>query len=75
MSVAQRLARAQKAALPNCTGINLLLSDGEVAEQEVPHTHFHVIPREDGDGFGWRRFGRQSIREELDSIAAILRDL
>mmetsp|Transcript_19735 Transcript_19735/g.51933 ORF Transcript_19735/g.51933 Transcript_19735/m.51933 type:complete len:143 (+) Transcript_19735:20-448(+) len=24
--------------------------DGPMAGQEVPHVHFHIIPREDGDG-------------------------
>ena len=75
LRAAQRLTRAQKASLPNCAGVNLLLSDGVVAGQEVPHAHFHVIPREQGDGFGWRRFGRPSTREDLDSIAAQLRDI
>ena len=75
LGVAQRIARAQKMMLPGCSGVNLILSDGEVAGQEVPHAHFHVVPREDGDGFGWRRFGRQSNREDLDSIATKLSDL
>jgi len=75
LGVAQRLARAQKLRLPNCSGVNLILSDGVVAGQEVPHAHLHVVPREKGDGFGWRRFGRPSNRRDLDSTAAQLRDL
>lgn len=31
-------------------GINLSLSMHDVAGQTVPHAHFHVIPRHEGDG-------------------------
>ena len=74
LGVAQHVASAQKQKLANCLGVNLLLSDGEVAGQEVSHAHFHVIPRGESDGFGWRRFGKASDRNELDSIAAQLRE-
>ncbi|MCI0449529.1 MAG: HIT family protein [Chlorobi bacterium] len=33
-------------------GINYFLADGEAAGQEVFHTHLHVFPRFEGDGFG-----------------------
>ena len=33
-------------------GLNLFLSDGEVAMQEISHIHLHVIPRYENDGFG-----------------------
>lgn len=72
MVVAQQLARTQMRKLPNCLGVNLLLSNGEAAGQEVPHAHFHVIPRGKDDGFGWRRFGKEAARKELDSVAAQL---
>ena len=73
LRVAQHIARTQKSSLSNCLGVNLLLSDGEVAGQEVPHAHFHVIPREKEDGFGWRRVGTKATRKDLDSIAMLLR--
>ena len=72
LSVAQRVSRSQLAKLPGCSGVNLLLSEGESAGQEVPHVHLHVVPRAEGDEFGWRRFGSSSSREELDAIAAQL---
>ena len=74
LAVAQSLARAQKQKLANCLGVNLILSDGAVAGQEVSHAHFHVVPRSDNDGFGWRRSGNACSRKELDSIAAQLRE-
>jgi histidine triad (HIT) family protein len=30
--------------------MNLLLNNGKDAEQYVPHVHFHIYPRERGDG-------------------------
>jgi len=74
LTAAQHIAKTQRNKLENCRGINLLLSDGEVAGQEVAHTHFHVVPRDKGDGFGWQRFGELSSGEELDLIASRLRD-
>lgn len=35
-------------------GYNLLQNNGRVAGQEVPHVHFHIIPRAPGDGLGYR---------------------
>jgi len=34
-----------------CTGVNLLNSSGKSAEQEIPHIHFHLVPRFDEDGY------------------------
>ena len=35
-------------------GTNLVMSNGSVADQGVPHAHLHVIPRQEGDGFEFR---------------------
>lgn len=35
-------------------GFNVLQNNGAVAHQEVPHVHFHIIPRAAGDGLGYR---------------------
>ena len=43
-ATAQRIARAQQAAL-NPSGINLLQANGPGAGQTVFHLHFHVLPR------------------------------
>ena len=70
---AQRVATALKEGLSGCVGVTLSLADGEGAGQEVPHVHFHVIPRYRSDDFGWRRFGQRVDRSGLDSLAAVLR--
>lgn len=69
----QRVAAILKKRLPSCVGVTLSLAEGEGAGQEVPHVHFHVIPRYQSDGFGWRRFGQRSSRGNLDSLAAVVR--
>jgi histidine triad (HIT) family protein len=52
----QRVARSVVRAT-DADGFNVLQNNSEVAGQEVPHVHFHVIPRFEGDGFdfGWRQ--------------------
>jgi histidine triad (HIT) family protein len=75
-AVATRLAAALRASGLPCDGINLLLADGEAAFQEVSHTHMHVVPRVEGDGFtieatAWS--GREPNREALEAHAAAIR--
>lgn len=35
-------------------GFNVLLNQGAVAGQAVPHIHFHIIPRRNDDQLGYR---------------------
>jgi len=46
------LVRAVQTAT-GCHGVNVLQNNGRVAHQVVPHVHFHVIPRDPGDAFGF----------------------
>lgn len=45
----------------NCgyQGVNVLNASGKSAQQSVPHLHFHIIPRRDGDGLNtWPELGQ-----------------
>jgi histidine triad (HIT) family protein len=75
--VAMRVAEGIKKSGLKCEGVNLLLSDGKAAFQEIFHVHLHVIPRFNGDGFGIR-FGRQygvrPEKHELEEIAQKIKE-
>lgn len=47
--VAMRLGQSIKSAM-HADGVNLIMSNGEAAGQEVLHAHLHIIPRKTGDG-------------------------
>ena len=73
--VARKLAAAARASL-GATGANLFVADGEVAFQDVPHFHVHVIPRYPNDGFGLTfppAYDRPPGRAELETIATAIR--
>jgi len=76
--VAQQIAIALRHSDIPCQGISLSLADGRTAGQEVFHVHLHVIPRTEGDGLGWRRFGTPPgawpHRMQLDMVAQEIRD-
>ena len=48
---------------------NVLLNNGQAAGQEVPHVHFHIIPRRTGDGLGFRWRPQQRSTDELAALA------
>ena len=53
-------------------GWNLLQNNGAVAGQVVMHVHFHVIPRKEGDGLGFRwPAGKLSGDEAIDLVNKI----
>ena len=53
--VLPRICRALK-TVTGCESYNILQNNGTDAGQEVPHVHFHVIPRfaDTGLGIGWK---------------------
>ena len=69
MRVMPELAAAVVAAT-GVEGFNVFLADGAVAGQEVPHVHFHIIPRREGDGLGFRRQPWQYKEGEMESMRA-----
>ena len=73
--VARRMAALARHTL-GASGANLLVMDGEVAFQDVPHFHVHVIPRYPKDGFGLtfpHTYEHPPARAQLDAIAAAIR--
>ena len=73
--VARKLAEVARHTL-GATGVNLFVADGEVAFQDVPHFHAHVIPRYPKDGFGLtfpHSYEHPPARAQLDAIAAAIR--
>lgn len=76
--VGQRLAEALRSSGLRCEGVNLFLADGEAAGQEVFHVHLHVIPRFQGDGFGFKfgpNYPAHPARSELDQNALRIREV
>ncbi|NLF25646.1 MAG: HIT family protein [Deltaproteobacteria bacterium] len=73
--LAARIAGAvYRSGLP-CEGINLMLSDGEVAGQEVPHCHLHVVPRLRGDSMVIKHNcseWSEDHRARFDEVAALI---
>lgn len=72
-TVGQSLAAALRRSRLPCDGVNLFLADGEAAFQEVFHTHLHVFPRTEGDGFRIQAAWRVRPRHELDEAAQAVR--
>ena len=74
--VAQQLAAVLRRSGLRCEGVNLFLSDGRAAGQDVFHVHLHVLPRFAGDGIRLQ-FGQAHaiypLRTELDRLAVEIR--
>lgn len=68
--VARRTVRAMEAE-----GFNLLVNNGRVSGQLIPHVHFHVIPRKAGDGvrYNWNPSSPspQQLEEVREKILAV----
>lgn len=55
------------------TGYNVMESNDPIAGQEIPHLHFHVIPRQAGDGhIHWprREYNQGEAEETLKKLKA-----
>lgn len=68
IAVVKKIAAAQVRGL-GADGVNIIQNNGACAGQEVPHLHFHVIPRFRGDGHHWnwaaKRYQNPGEMEEL----------
>lgn len=73
--VAMLVAAALRASPLRVEGVNLFLSDGTAAGQDVFHVHLHVLPRFAGDGLRITHEGGAPGRDALDAQAAAIRDV
>jgi len=69
----QRVARAVVQAT-TATGYNLLQNNGRVAGQLVNHVHFHIIPRHEGDGLGYRWNAGKYPAGRAETLSAQIRN-
>ena len=73
IQTAQKVAGAVQAALAP-DGINLVQANGPGAAQSVPHLHFHVLPRADGDdlkiNWGHEAGDMEAIKASHEKILA-----
>jgi histidine triad (HIT) family protein len=68
--IANKINKAVRSSEIKTEAVNLLLSDGEVAGQEISHVHLHIIPRFRGDNFSFSFPNNESpTREDLDEIS------
>lgn len=70
--LAKRISMAIEKAT-DCEGLNYSVNDGEVAGQEVPHFHLHLIPRFKGDEFKHGRHLKYESDEEKEKMAESIR--
>ena len=62
------------ASAMNCDGYNLLCNNGRAAGQLIEHLHFHIVPRNTGDGL-FSRWPSYKYKEgKIEAIAAEIRE-
>ena len=69
ITTAKRVAAAQCDSL-QADGCNIIQNNGKVSGQEVPHIHFHVIPRFEQDGHHWNWDAKTyASMDEMNALA------
>jgi len=74
--VGSRLGKIAKAVAAgmNSQGYNVLCNNGKAAGQLVGHLHFHIIPRNNGDGVFARWPAYEYEQGKIEAIAAKIRE-
>jgi histidine triad (HIT) family protein len=74
MLVCKRIAAAQVKGL-GADGVNIIQNNGTASGQVVPHIHFHVIPRFNGDGHHWNWDAKKYDNpSEMEKLAGKIRE-
>lgn len=68
MKAIKKVAKAVKEST-NCDGINLYQNNFPASGQEVPHVHFHIIPRFKDDGLKLWGLKQDYEENEMNQIA------
>ncbi|KAI9164555.1 Adenosine 5'-monophosphoramidase [Blastocladiella emersonii ATCC 22665] len=71
MPVAKKIVGALRATT-GMTDYNILQNNGKAAHQEVPHVHFHIIPRREADGLGVKWSPIAADKDKLAELHAKL---
>lgn len=70
----QKIARAVRKAF-DVPGVWIMQTNGQAAMQSVPHVHFHVIPRREGDNLRlhatFKEDPEKLVRQAVQIIAAL----
>ncbi len=61
------------AAAMNSDGYNLLCNNGRAAGQLIEHIHFHIVPRNNGDGLFSRWPSVKYEDGKIDEVAEAIR--
>lgn len=74
--VMKTVKKVTKALLSEFDGVNVLQNNGAVAGQWVNHVHFHLIPRDKGDGIIVEKWKPNEYSEgEMEKMTEKLRKL
>jgi histidine triad (HIT) family protein len=69
IKLCKQMAAALKTGL-GAEGVNIMQNNGACAGQEVPHLHFHVIPRFADDGHHWNWVAQSyAAPQEMNRLA------
>ena len=74
--ISSRLGKIAKAVVDatGSAGYNVLCNNGRAAGQLIEHLHFHIIPRNAGDGVFDRWPSHKYVEGKIEKIAAGIRE-
>jgi histidine triad (HIT) family protein len=73
--IAKKTSKALRESEIKPEAVNLLLSDGEIAGQEIFHAHLHIIPRFKEDNFHFSFSNNEKpTREDLNKTAIEIKE-